>query len=341
MEYNEHENLGELNLTILMENKNQYQTFVINTLRPIIYDIFRSMYNKSKIDSVDQVFINKGLSLLQIFQMYLLTVKEWSSESVNKHSKYIYSSSGYSTALDVAIKAIIKSKIITMRLNLEIDDEFHKTYIDDLNINNFFHKCFIECAKDCYNYANFFLDEHISAETYKINEYQIENNISKGIIRAIDQSIPIEKIGSDFLKKKFVNPPPAVVAPPVMVAPPVVIPPPVLHVPAPPVQMMVPEHMLEAKLPEIAPPQPIIQKEQEPVNVNINVNPIMKQQRTRGKAKNEDLNKEIDKMGKMMRSMHQEIKTEKDERSERSKSDNPFVAPNKKFIEVYGRTPKE
>lgn len=330
-------------LSLFIAARKEYQTILVNTLKPIIYDLFRDMYSQSKIKAQESIFVQKKLSVIEIFQMYLLTVKDWSNDAVLKYANFIYASSSYGETLKTIIKVTVKIKIIIMTISTETDEDFHKKYIDNFDINAFFHRCYIECAKDCHNYATYFKDDDITIERYKMNENQIENFIENGIIRAIDQSIPIEQIGQEFLKKNFATkitqPPPPI---PQAVAP-------IIPVPPPAIQMMVPEHLLNPppqpqNFGVPAPAAPAAPAAPEPVNVNINVNPPPPRQR-RPPGANNPLADDVNRLGRMVQSAKQF--TEKNNgnaaivlgKSERSKTDNPFGNP-KRYLEVYGATPR-
>jgi len=192
------------NISFFMENSKLYETILVHTLKPIIYDSFRNIYDASKIEAKDPKIIAKNLSHLEVFQMYLITIKSWNNEVIEKHSKFIHDTCGFGNDFDYIIKATIKSKAIILSLSYNLDEKFHYDFIVNFNVTNFFHRCYLECSKECHNFANFFNDEGITPERYKINEYEIQKTLDLGIIRAIEKSIPLTQIATKFVNMKSI-----------------------------------------------------------------------------------------------------------------------------------------
>src|SRR5690606_27872226 len=127
-----------------------------------------------------------------------------------------------------------------------------------------------------------------TSDQYKINEFQIEKVIEEGVAKAINISIPIDKIGNSLLKKKINFETTQLPA----------------SVPLQPnaIQVVIPEQQHHGRG---AVPVAVNQNNQinpvkppEPMNVNINVNPPRQR-----KKKEPEQNEIIDKVEKMARTL--------------------------------------
>lgn len=166
----------------LVEIKNEYTLHLIKILVPIIFEGLQSVYNTSIELSTNNI--------LKDFQILLESIPSWNKQTIdNETSRIINNSPSY---LQDLIKATIKSNIDILNCNNSTD------LYKNININNFIHSIYIECAREIYNNPYIFYHKLKSIEIKK-NQRDIMQIIGECIKDAIRKEIPIEKLLKSYL----------------------------------------------------------------------------------------------------------------------------------------------
>ena len=133
-------------LNLLVETKNEYTIHLINILTPLIFEGFQSIYK-------DASKIAKNNQILKIFQDFLRKIPDWNQHTIDKETQRIINSSNSYEWMNNLIKATIKANIIILMYNpsINIKQQINPNYYQNIKINQFIHKIYIECAREFWN----------------------------------------------------------------------------------------------------------------------------------------------------------------------------------------------
>lgn len=187
------------------EIKKDYTNFLTDVTSPQLYEGLKSIYDDSKkmyeeIQEKAKIDPNiQQVSLLKIFQKNLKSVPELNNHIIKEETERIKNGSRCYDWYDNLVKATVKSTILllVMNKNKEIQS-LDKSYYENINIEDFVHKCYIECAKTFYNNPYLFMDELKPMEIKK-NQIEIIDTIKTCIKNAIMKLLPMNIILKDFL----------------------------------------------------------------------------------------------------------------------------------------------
>lgn len=193
----------------IVETKNEYTTFLVNIITPLLYEGIKSMYiyslesHNKLANNTDSQNINGPL---KIFQMCLKEIPALSHQIIENETRRIKEFSKCSEWFDNLVKATIKSNIILLtytpgKTTSLSNSKFHET----IDIHNFIHKCYIESAKAFYNNPELFWHEY-SALEIKRNQKEAYKIIKLSIMEAIRKMLPIQSILTEYLSNEFISP---------------------------------------------------------------------------------------------------------------------------------------
>lgn len=191
----------------LSEIKQEYTTFLVNILSPLIYEGIKSIYNDSQ--NIHQDIINQArkdrnikiLSEMQVFQQCLKEIPNYNNVLMEKETERIKNASKCYEWFDDLVKATVKSYIYLLSFKSgdeeEVSEVMNKKHHMDINIVTFIHKCYTECAKIFYNIPDLFTEKLPSYELKK-NQNIIVDHIKEGIKMAIRKSLPMNIILKEY-----------------------------------------------------------------------------------------------------------------------------------------------
>ena len=201
------------------EIKKEYEKILIDTLFPFIYRGIYSIYYKAKNDYNEIVERSKKdpgiklLKLITIFIQYMKNINNLPKIKIENEVNKIIGESGKADYLEELIMACIKSHIVLLTYSTSgnkckiIREKLH----NNIDINTFIHRCYIECCNIFVNHAELFYDDDISKESKiiltdndkSINKRYIYELIRIGIKNAIINSLPMKKILDEYLNKDY------------------------------------------------------------------------------------------------------------------------------------------
>lgn len=195
----------------IIEIKNEYTTFLINIITPFLYEGIKSYY-KYAMDAHHQILEKtkynskiKSPGILKLFQLCLKEVPLLNNHAIETETKRIKEHSKCSDWFDDLTKAVIKSNIVLLTFSTnENSDIVNDKYHERINVKEFIHKCYIECARIIYNYPELFWHEYPPLEI-KRNQRETFVIIEKAIKEAIRKMLPIKLILQEFLKNDYVS----------------------------------------------------------------------------------------------------------------------------------------
>jgi len=196
----------------IVEIKTLYTSFLINILTPLIYEGIKSVYNNAL--TVENKFIEKGKvdphienpGILKIFQLCLKDIPTLNQHEIENETSRIKEKSKCSDWFDDLIKAVVKSHIILLTYNASgktcktVKDKHH----EGIKTSNFIHKCYIECARNFYNYPEIFYHKYSTLDI-KRNQREAQDIIKTSINEAIKKMLPIKLILQEYLSNDYLR----------------------------------------------------------------------------------------------------------------------------------------
>lgn len=193
----------------IVEIKNEYTECLLNILTPLLYEGINSIYKTAltkeeeiiKSSKLDDNIKNPGI--LKLFQILLKDVPNLNNANIESEVLRIKEQSKCSEWFDLLVKSTIKSYIILLTFNSYtkskiVEDKYH----DNIDINLFVHKCYIESCKNIYNNPNLFWHKYDNIQL-KNNQKEIYLLINNGIKEAIRKSLPMKLILNEYMSKDY------------------------------------------------------------------------------------------------------------------------------------------
>lgn len=179
------------NINLLIEVKKEYNELLLNILTPVIYDGLKSIYNESKNNRDNN-------TILKTFQMLLKRIPKWEERIINKEvERIIKQTDKYPWFVDL-VKANFKAyiQVLTMKV---LNDHIFK----QVNLYNFIHNIYIECARELWNDTFLFYDDikSVPLVEQQRNKLLTYNLINKAINNAIRKTLPMSLVLSEYLEQ--------------------------------------------------------------------------------------------------------------------------------------------
>jgi hypothetical protein len=184
-------------LNLLVETKNEYTTHLINILTPLIFEGLQSIYKEAQdIAGTDNV--------LKIFQSFLKRIPKWNQSIIEKETERIINSSHSYGWLNDLIKATLKANLIVLIFNptIKTQNRIDNSFYQNININDFIHKVYIECARDIWNNPYLLYHNYPPIEI-KRNQRDCINIIKDCIRESIRKLLPVKHILQIYLGEEM------------------------------------------------------------------------------------------------------------------------------------------
>ena len=184
---------------LLVETKQEYTTQLVNIITPLIFEGLQSIYQDA---------INNSTSddVLKVFQLFLKRIPKWNNDMINRESNRIMNNSKSYTWLEDLIKATLKANISVLTYNPSIKTQIkiNHSFYNNVNINDFIHKIYIECARDIWNNPYLFY-HNFQPIDLKRNQRDAIITIKDCIREAIRKLLPVKHILNIYLGEDFEN----------------------------------------------------------------------------------------------------------------------------------------
>lgn len=185
-----------MDYNILSLAREEYTEKLCNTLRPLIYDGLKAIWDDVKKSSNERCLLR--------FQQQLSLVPKWNKDIIDNECSRISKEISISQ-LEKIVEAvfIFNIKILSSIGN---GDNIHLTIPE---IKHFIHKCYINCARDFYTNP-YIIDDRLRNNIYDNLKVQKNyrdslNLISNSIEKTIKECIPIEQILEQYLNSQNDN----------------------------------------------------------------------------------------------------------------------------------------
>ena len=184
-------------INFLVETKQEYTTQLINILTPIIYEGLQSIYQEVlKISTSDNILKN--------FQLFMQRIPKWNNEMIHNETMRIMNNSKSYAWLEDLIKATLKANIIVLTYNPNISNQIKVDPLlyQNIKIDDFIHKIYIECARELWNNPYLFYHNYPPIEL-KRNQRDSILLIKDCIKEAIRKLLPLKHILHIYLGEEM------------------------------------------------------------------------------------------------------------------------------------------
>lgn len=196
----------------IVEIREEYTTFLINIMAPFVFEGIQSIYQHAV--KINQQLVEKKkdsptvviLGVLKLFQICLKEVPTLNNHLIEQETNRIKEGSKCSEWFDDLVRAVIKANIVllTFTTSKQRSELVMSKYHEQINIHDFIHKVYIECARAFYNNPELFWTELPTIEIRR-NRCQIIDIIKNCIKEGIRKILPRNQILKEFLRNEYVD----------------------------------------------------------------------------------------------------------------------------------------
>jgi len=182
-------------INFLVEKKNEYTINLVNILSPLIYEGLISIYTEALNVS------NCADNILKVFQSFLKKIPKWNSDIIKQETDRILANSKSYEWLSNLIKATLKSNmiILTYKPNLMLQEKIDPKYYKNINLEDFIHKVYIECARELWNNPYLMYHQYPAIEL-KRNQRDTIMLVKDAIKEAVRKLLPLKELLEIYLK---------------------------------------------------------------------------------------------------------------------------------------------
>jgi hypothetical protein len=186
------------NLNIYHKLNQDFTEHLVDVISPFVYEGIISIYKDSYKMAKDK---GDDTKVIYIFQKYLVAVEQWSIDMIHKQTERIKIKSLTSDYLEKLLQTTIKTEVILMTLNpmAQANGMDINSYSSQIKLTDFIHRCYIECAKEAYNYSFLFYD-NVNTLEYNRNQLTVNDLFKKSILKAVRKTVPIKSVIEQFDK---------------------------------------------------------------------------------------------------------------------------------------------
>lgn len=195
----------------IVDIKYEYTAHLFDILVPRLYEGICMVYERAqkhhaKYEKLIQMNSNiKQQSIVVWFQKCLQDVPNITTTGMEQELKRIKEKSMCSDIFDTLVMAVIKSYIVLLTYNASgktcrlVVEKYH----DKINIVDFIHKCYIECAQSFHNNPELIMETK-DPELLRIQKDNSYKVIKKAIVNAIHKVLPMREILDEYLTNDYI-----------------------------------------------------------------------------------------------------------------------------------------
>ena len=181
-------------INFFVEKKNEYTINLVNVLSPLIYEGLTSIYTEALNVS------NCADNILKVFQSFLRKIPKWTPEMIKQETDRILKNSKSVNWLSNLVKATIKANMIILTYNphLKLQNKIDPKYYKNINLEDFIHKIYIECARELWNNPYLMYHQYPPIEL-KRNQRDTIILVKDAIKEAIRRLLPLKELLEIYL----------------------------------------------------------------------------------------------------------------------------------------------
>jgi hypothetical protein len=180
--------MDDFTTSTLHESRNEWCSRLLTILTPLILEGFSSIFEDSLQICKDN---DEEEKYLMTFQNFITRIPKWNNQIIESEKKRIVEQSrcAYLEEL-IACVHIIQVKLLTA---MRVGQKQKKLDIDIPKIDEFIHKCYIQCGRQIYKNVYLFENNIVPLQRQK-HKRELETIIQECILNTIRESIPIDSI---------------------------------------------------------------------------------------------------------------------------------------------------
>jgi len=181
-------------INFFVEKKNEYTINLVNVLSPLIYEGLTSIYTEALNVS------NCADNILKVFQSFLRKIPKWTPDMIKQETDRILKNSKSVDWLSNLVKATIKINMIILTYNphLKLQNKIDAKYYKNINLEDFIHKIYIECARELWNNPYLMYHQYPPIEL-KRNQRDTIILVKDAIKEAIRRLLPLKELLEIYL----------------------------------------------------------------------------------------------------------------------------------------------
>jgi hypothetical protein len=181
-------------INFFVETKSEYTIQLVNVLTPLVYEGIQSIYSEALKIS------DESNNVLKVFQSFLKRIPKWNPEMIKQETDRIMNSSKSFSWLSDLVKATVKATIIVLTYNPSNKNinKVDAKYYQDIKIEDFIHKVYIECARELWNNPYLMYHQYPAIEL-KRNQRDTINLVKESIKEGIRKLLPVKQILEIYL----------------------------------------------------------------------------------------------------------------------------------------------
>lgn len=185
--------MDDNHVPVLQSSQQEWATRLTRVVQPFIYEGVQAMFQEA-VDICKKS--EEDDKYLMTFQNILARIPKWNEEIIQKETARIIEKSGCSYLEDLLTCVhIAQLKILTA---IRTGKTQKKVEIDIPKLNNFIHKVYIHVCRDLYASVYLF-EKDIAPLVFQQNRSRIQDIIKDGILNAVREGIPVEKLLRAYL----------------------------------------------------------------------------------------------------------------------------------------------
>jgi hypothetical protein len=181
-------------INFFVETKSEYTIQLVNVLTPLIYEGVQSIYTEAlKVHTETD-------NVLKVFQSFLKRIPKWNPDMIKQETDRIMNNSKSFSWLSDLVKATVKANIIVLTYN-PANKNINKVdskYYQDIKLEDFIHKVYIECARELWNNPYLMYHEYPAIDL-KRNQRDTINLVKDSIKEGIRKLLPVKQILEIYL----------------------------------------------------------------------------------------------------------------------------------------------
>lgn len=185
--------MDDNHVPVLQSSQQEWATRLTRVVQPFIYEGVQAMFQEA-VDICKKS--EEDDKYLMTFQNILARIPKWNEEIIQKETNRIIEKSGCSYLEDLLTCVhIAQLKILTA---IRTGKTQKKVEIDIPKLNNFIHKVYIHVCRDLYASVYLF-EKDVAPLVFQQNRSRIQDIIKDGILNAVREGIPVEKLLRAYL----------------------------------------------------------------------------------------------------------------------------------------------
>jgi hypothetical protein len=187
--------MDDFSSSTLHESRNEWCSRLLTVMTPVITEGFNAIFAESVKICKDN---DEDEKYLMTFQNFITRIPKWNNQIIEDEKKRILERSQCKYLEDlVSCVHVIQVKLLTA---MRVGKKQKQIDINIPKIDDFIHKCYINCARDIYKNVYLFETNILPLEIQKYRR-ELEMIIQECVLKTVRDSIPVESILKAYMEE--------------------------------------------------------------------------------------------------------------------------------------------